>query len=116
MPFVVAPYVAGDARGSHTMPLMPVPINTPVTGPYAHPIVACVAYSLNSKGKLSERVDMFANPVWDAVRLKAQTKAFYIREQGFVGASMLPTDELEYSDFRKSLQELLGRFQVAKRK
>lgn len=112
MPFVVAPYVAGDARGSHTMPLMPVAINMPVTGPYCLPIVACVAYSVNKEGKLSEGVDMFGNPVWDHVRLKAQQKAEAIRQQGFVGAAMLPMQELEYSAFRKSLDELEQRFTV----
>ncbi|MCI0526247.1 MAG: fructose-1,6-bisphosphatase, partial [Nitrospira sp.] len=30
-PFAKAHYVGGDARGSHVMPLMPVPVNTPVT-------------------------------------------------------------------------------------
>ena len=34
-PFAKAHFVGGDARGSHVMPLMPVPINTPVTGMYA---------------------------------------------------------------------------------
>jgi len=112
-PFVVAPYVAGGARGSHTMPLMPVPINTPVTGPYCLPLVAGVAYSVNREGKLSEGADVFGNPVWDAVRLKAQQKGEWMRQQGFVGAAMLPMTELEYSAFRKSLAELEGRFQTA---
>ncbi len=112
MPFVVAPYVAGDARGSHTMPLMPVAINTPVTGPYCLPIIACMAYSVNKEGKLSEGVDIFGNPAWDSVRLKAQQKAEWIRQQGFVGAAMLPMQELEYSAFRKSLDELERRFTI----
>ncbi|HPD06440.1 MAG TPA: fructose 1,6-bisphosphatase [Candidatus Bipolaricaulis sp.] len=109
-PFVVAPYVAGGARGSHTMPLMPVAINTPVTGPYCLPLVACVAYSVNHEGKLSPGVDVFGNPVWDHVRLKAQEKGEWMRQQGFVGAAMLPMTELEYSAFRRSLAELEGRF------
>lgn len=112
MPYVVAPYVAGDARGSHTMPLMPVAINTPVSGPYCLPIVACVAYSVNKEGRLAERMDMFGNPVWDHVRLMAQQKGIAIRQQGFVGAAMLPIQELEYSAFRHSLAELEKRFVV----
>lgn len=112
-PFVVAPYVAGGARGSHTMPLMPVAINTPVTGPYCLPLVACVAYSVNREGKLSEGADVFGNTVWDSVRLKAQQKGEWMRQQGFVGAAMLPMTELEYSAFRKSLSELEGRFQTS---
>jgi fructose 1,6-bisphosphate aldolase/phosphatase len=112
-PFVVAPYVAGGARGSHTMPLMPVPINTPVTGPYCLPLVACVAYSVNRDGVLSEGADVFGNPVWDNVRLKAQQKGEWMRQQGFVGAAMLPMTELEYSAFRTSLSELEARFQTS---
>ena len=111
-PFVVAPYVAGGARGSHTMPLMPVAINTPVTGPYCLPLVACVAYSVNGDGVLSEGVDVFGNPVWDNVRMNAQQKGEWMRRQGFVGAAMLPMTELEYSAFRKSLADLEGRFRT----
>ncbi len=114
MPWVNVPYVAGDARGSHTMPIMPVPINTPVTGPYAQPIVAAVAYSVNKEGKLSERVDVFANPVWDLARRNAQQKADWIRRQGFFGAAMLPMQELEYSAFRTALEGLEERFTIRK--
>jgi fructose 1,6-bisphosphate aldolase/phosphatase len=109
-PYVVAHYVAGDARGSHHLPLMPVPINTAVAGPYCVPIVACVAYSVTSEGKLSERVDIFGNVVWDATRLKAQRKAAELRQQGFVGPAMLPVQELEYSAFRDSLAALENEF------
>ncbi|HXF86193.1 MAG TPA: fructose 1,6-bisphosphatase [Anaerolineales bacterium] len=109
-PFVVVPYVAGDARGSHTMPLMPAPINTPVTGPYCLPLVSCMAYSVTKEGKLSEGVDIFGNPVWDYARMKAQQKGEWMRQQGFVGAAMLPMQELEYSAFRKSLEKLEERF------
>ncbi|MEW6717899.1 MAG: fructose 1,6-bisphosphatase [Chloroflexota bacterium] len=111
-PYIVAPFVAGDARGSHHMPLMPVPINTAVTSPYCIPLVACLAYSVNKDGELSECVDMFDNPAWDATRLKAQRKAEDIRQQGFVGAAMLPMTELEYSAFRITLGELEARFTV----
>jgi len=109
-PYVVAPYVAGDARGSHHMPLMPVAINTPVTGPYCLPLVACMAYSVNKDGKLSPGVDMFGNPAWEHVRLKAQQKGEWMRQQGFVGAAMLPMQELEYSAFRTALEALEARF------
>lgn len=111
-PYIVAHFVAGDARGSHHMPLMPVAINTPVAGPYCLPLVACMAYSVTSEGKLSEGVDVFGESVWDATRLKAQRKAEDIRQQGFVGPAMLPIQELEYSAFRKSLADLEAKFQV----
>ena len=112
MPYTTAHYVAGDARGSHHMPLMPVAINTPVTGPYCLPLVACMAYSVNRRGKLSEGVDVFGNVAWDHTRLKAQQKADELRRQGFVGPAMLPIEEMEYSAFRTSLAELEARFEA----
>ncbi len=111
-PYVTAHYIAGGARGSHHMPLMPVAVNTAVAGPYCLPIVACAAYSVTREGALSERVDLFGNPAWDHTRLKAQRKAEDIRQQGFVGLAMLPIQELEYSDFRHSLAELGDRFRI----
>jgi fructose 1,6-bisphosphate aldolase/phosphatase len=111
-PYFVAHYVAGDARGSHHMPLMPVAINTPVTGAYCLPLVACMAYSVTAEGKLSEGVDVFGNVAWDATRLKAQQKAAEMRQQGFVGPAMLPIQELEYSAFRHSLAGLEEEFQM----
>ncbi len=111
-PYVTAHLVAGDARGSHHMPLMPVAINTPVTGPYCLPLVACMVYSVTKDGRLSESVDVFGNVVWDATRLKAQRRGEEMRQQGFVGAAMLPTEELEYSAFRESLAELEAEFSV----
>ena len=111
-PYLVAHYVAGDARGSHHMPIMPVAINTPVTGAYCLPLVACMAYSANADGRLSEGVDVFGNVAWDATRLKAQQKAAEMRLQGFVGPAMLPIQELEYSDFRHSLADLEEAFQL----
>ncbi len=110
-PYTTVPYVAGDARGSHHMPFMPVPINETVAGPYCLPLVACVAYSVNAEGRLSERVDVFGNTAWDEARRKAQRKADEIRRQGFFGAAMLPTQELEYSSFRDTLERLEGRFE-----
>jgi fructose 1,6-bisphosphate aldolase/phosphatase len=111
-PYMTAHFVAGDARGSHHMPLMPVAINTAVTGPYCVPLVSCMAYSVTKEGKLSKGVDMFGNPVWDATRLKAQRRAEDIRQQGFVGPAMLPMSELEYSAFRDALGEIERKFVV----
>lgn len=111
-PYMTAHFVAGDARGSHHMPLMPVAINTPVVGPYCLPLVACMAYSVTRQGKLSAGVDVFGNVVWDATRLKAQRKAEEMRQQGFVGPAMLPIQELEYSAFRDSLASLEAEFQL----
>ena len=48
-PFAKAHLVGGDARGSHVMPLMPVPLNTPVTGMYCLPIVSCTGFRSTKK-------------------------------------------------------------------
>ena len=110
-PFAKAHYVGGDARGSHVMPLMPVALNTAVTGMYCLPLVSCVGFSLNGVGRFSETyVDFFDNPAWDAVRLRAQEKGMYMRDQGWSGAAMLPYTELEYGGFRDTVEGLLKRF------
>ncbi len=110
-PFAKAHYVGGDARGSHVMPLMPVPINTPVTGLYCLPIVSCIGFSLDAAGRFSSSyVDFFDNPAWDYVRTKAQEKALAMRDQGWSGAAMLPYTELEYGGFRDTVTGLLNQF------
>ncbi len=112
-PFAKAHFVGGDARGSHVMPLMPVPINTAVSGLYCLPIVACVGFSLDKEGRFSEaHKDFFDNLAWDEVRLRAQSKAIEMRAQGWSGAAMLPYSELEYSGFRETVGGLLERFEL----
>lgn len=116
-PFAKIPYVGGDARGSHNMPLMPVPINTPVTGIYCLPIVSCLGFSLSKTGTFSDYyTDFFDNPAWDWVRLKAQEKAIELRSQGWYGNAMLPYQELEYSGFKDTMNALLKKFKIIKRK
>ncbi len=117
MPFTKAHYVGGDSRGSHTMPLMPVPINTAVTGFYCLPIISALGFSMNKKGQFAEfYVDFFDNPAWDAIRLKAQEKALEMRSQGWSGPAMLPYTELEYSGFRDVVESLEKQFKVKKAK
>ena len=112
-PYTIAHYVGGDARGSHNMPIMPVAINTAVTGTYCLPLVSCLGFSLDRKGTFSRyHVDFFDNPAWDFVRLKAQEKAIEMRRQGWSGAAMLPYTELEYSGFKKTVEGLLDQFEV----
>ena len=110
-PFAKAHYVGGDARGSHVMPLMPVPLNTPVTGMYCLPLVSCVGFSLDREGHFSDSyIDFFDNVAWDETRRLAQRKAIEIRSQGWSGAAMLPYSELEYSGFRDTVTDLIDRF------
>jgi fructose 1,6-bisphosphate aldolase/phosphatase len=114
-PFAKAHYVGGDARGSHVMPLMPVPIGTAVTGMYCLPLVSCLGFSMDREGRFSdEYVDFFANPAWDEVRRRAQEKAIEMRSQGWSGAAMLPYSELEYGGFRDTVTGLLKRFELRK--
>jgi len=114
-PFAKAHYVGGDARGSHVMPLMPVPIGTAVTGMYCLPLVSCLGFSMDRDGRFSdEYVDFFANPAWDEVRRRAQEKAIEMRSQGWSGAAMLPYSELEYGGFRDTVTGLLEHFKLRK--
>lgn len=106
-PFMLGHFVTGDARGSHVMPIMPVAINTAVTGPYCLPLVACVAFSMDADGKFSEEyVDMFGNVAWDATRLKIQQKAEEWRRQGFIGPTMASHAELSYTGMVEALEKL----------
>ena len=110
-PFTKAHYIGGDARGSHVMPLMPVAINTAVTGMYCLPLVSCIGFSLNKDGMFADSfADFFDNPAWDYVRNLAQEKGIAMRSQGWSGAAMLPYGELEYSGFRTSIGNLVDRF------
>jgi fructose 1,6-bisphosphate aldolase/phosphatase len=114
-PFAQAHFVGGDTRGSHVMPLLPVPLNTPVTGMHCLPVVSCVGFSLDREGRFSDScIDFFDNPAWDQVRLRGQEKGIEMRSQGWSGAAMLPYSELEYGGFRETVTGLLGRFELRK--
>ena len=112
-PYAKAHYIGGDARGSHVMPLMPVPINTAVTGMYCLPLVSCIGFSLNKDGMFTDSfADFFDNVAWDYVRNLAQEKGIAMRSQGWSGAAMLPYGELEYSGFRTSIGNLVDNFAI----
>ena len=112
-PFLLGHFVTGDARGSHVMPLMPVAMNTPVTGPFCLPIVTCLAFSMDEGGMFSEEyVDIFGNAVWDATRLKVQAKAEEWRRGGFIGPTMASHAELSYTGIVETLAELEKEFVV----
>ena len=112
-PFTKAHYISGDARGSHNMPLMPVAINTAVTGMYCIPIISSLGFSITKDGHFSKSyVDFFDNPTWDLVRLRAQEKAIEMRSQGWSGPAMLPYTKLEYIGFRVTVESLLAQFEV----
>jgi fructose 1,6-bisphosphate aldolase/phosphatase len=110
-PYAIGPYVAGAMRGSHQMPLMPVPLNSGISYFDGPPVVSCAAFAMH-KGKLTEPVDAFAHPFWDTIRDKVSNKAVGMRRQGFFGAAMLPMSELEYTGIMETLKILDERFTV----
>lgn len=110
-PFAIAPFVAGGMRGSHTLPLMPVALESGISYFDGPPIISCAAFCVHD-GRLTEPQDVFAHPFWDSVRKRAAKKAIDIRRQGFFGAAMLPMSELEYTGVSRILDDLDGRFRV----
>ncbi len=110
-PFALAPFVAGDTRGSHNLPLMPVPINTPASTFFCVPMVSGLAFSVH-EGRFTEPTDLFADPFWTAVREHAARKAVEMRKQGFFGPAMLPMSELEYGGIVARLEALEKEFMV----
>lgn len=110
-PFHIGHFVAGGMRGSHNMPLMPVTLNTPTSYFDGPPLVSCAAFAMHG-GKLTEPMDAFAHPFWDAVRGRVSEKAMEMRRQGFFGAAMLPMSELEYTGVVEKLKALDTRFRI----
>lgn len=118
---IVEPYatvnqiISGDARGSHNMPQLPVPINTPVTGPYCHPLISAIGFSMNDQGKFAGRyVDFFASSAWDYARQVSQRRAVEIRRQGFIGIAMAQQAEIAYTGLVDTWKKLDEEFELRK--
>ena len=94
-------YVAGNTRGSHNMPLMPVKLNSAATINFCIPIVEALVFSMHN-GKLTGPFDGFSTPDWDYIRENATKKAIAIRSQGFIHPATLVPDELEYAEGYKA--------------
>lgn len=112
-PYRIGHLVAGGMRGSHTGPLMPVHLNSPISFFDGPPIVSCAAFCVH-KGKFTEPADAFDHPYWDFVREKVAQKASDIRDQGFSGPAMVPYSELEYGGIVEKLKVLDKKFVVRK--
>jgi fructose 1,6-bisphosphate aldolase/phosphatase len=110
-PYAIAPYVNGYMRGSHVGPLMPVKTGTGISYFDGPPIITALGFCVH-EGKLTEPVDLFEHPYWDAVRLRAADKATEIRRQGFSGPAMVSYSELEYGGIVKILARLDDRFSI----
>jgi len=89
-------YVAGNTRGSHHMPLMPVKLNSAASLNYSIPIVSCMLFSMHN-GKLTGPHDGFGTEDWDLQRMRASKRAMIIRNQGFIHPATLILEELEYN-------------------
>ena len=103
--FAVGPFVGGDTRGSHNLPLMPVPMNTTASTFFCVPMVSALGFSMH-EGRFTGPVDLFADPFWSRVRERIVEKAIEMRRQGFFEPAMLPMSELEYGGIVSRLSRL----------
>jgi fructose 1,6-bisphosphate aldolase/phosphatase len=99
-------YVAGNTRGSHNMPLMPVKINSAATINFCIPIVEALVFSMHN-GKLTGPFDGFSTPDWDYIREIATKKALAMRSQGFIHPATLVPSELEYAEGYNAIMDVL---------
>jgi len=99
-------FVAGNTRGSHNMPLMPVKLNSAATINFCIPIVEALVFSMHN-GKLTGPFDGFSTPDWDYIREIATKKAMSIRSQGFIHPATLVPSELEYAEGYRARMDVL---------
>ena len=97
-------YVAGNTRGSHNMPLMPVKLNTAASINFCIPIVSSLVFSMHD-GKFTGPFDGFSTPDWDYIRNIAVRKAMAMRSQGFIHPATLVPSELEYAEGYKAIMD-----------
>ncbi|MFB5627154.1 MAG: fructose-1,6-bisphosphate aldolase/phosphatase [Nitrosarchaeum sp.] len=99
-------YVAGNTRGSHNMPLMPVKLNSPASINFCIPIVQALVFSMHD-GKFTGPFDGFSTPDWDYIREIATKKALAMRSQGFIHPATLVPSELEYAEGYRTRMDIL---------
>lgn len=103
-------YVAGNTRGSHHMPLMPVKLNSAASLNYSIPVVSCLLFSMHN-GKLTGPHDGFGTADWDLQRMWASERAMIMRNQGFIHPATLVPDELEYNKgYEARMAKLASKF------
>ena len=113
IPFQIAHFLEGNGMGSHVLSLMPMPLNSSVSGMMCQPIVQCYVASVDAQGRFVHTVtDYFGGLEWDSVRQKALLKSQLLREQGSFGIAMTSQAELAYTGRDKVLSQLKERFQV----
>lgn len=110
-PFANPHLVSGWMRGSHTGPLMPVPVAqsnpTRFDGP---PRVVALGFQL-CEGKLIGPQDFFSDPSYDKARETANEIANYLRRLGPFEPHRLHLDEMEYTTMPEVSKRLKDRFQ-----
>lgn len=105
-------FVAGNTRGSHHMPLMPVKLNSAASLNYSLPIVSCLVFSMHG-GKFTGPLDGFGTSDWDLQRWMAAERAMIIRNQGFIHPATLVPEELEYNKgYEARMSKLQGKFKL----
>jgi fructose 1,6-bisphosphate aldolase/phosphatase len=103
-------YVAGNTRGSHHMPLMPVKLNSAASLNYSIPIVSCLLFSMHN-GKLTGPHDGFGTSDWELQRMRASERAMIMRNQGFIHPATLIPEELEYNKgYEARMKKLESKF------
>lgn len=110
-PFAFPHTVAGGMRGSHHMPLLPVPL------PQAHPArfdgpprVVALGYQLKD-GHLNGPRDMFDDPSFDGARRAAGEITEYLRRHGPFEPHRLSLDEMEYTTMPQVAEKLQKRWE-----
>ncbi|MDA7940855.1 MAG: fructose-1,6-bisphosphatase [Nitrosopumilus sp.] len=99
-------YVAGNTRGSHNMPLMPVRLNSAASINFCIPIVCSLVFSMHG-GRFTGPFDGFSTPDWDRPRRIAAERAAAMRSQGFIHPATLVPSELEYAEGYRARMEVL---------
>ncbi len=114
-PWSCAHLVAGDNRGSHNVPVMPVKLFSSISFFDGPAIVQAAGFCVHD-GKLTEYIDLFDHPFWDHIRTKASRKLEDIREQGFFGPAMVGMNELEYTGLVDKINTLNKKFIIREKK
>ena len=103
-------FVAGNTRGSHHMPLMPVRLNSAASLNYSIPIVSCLLFSMHN-GRLTGPHDGFGTDDWELQRMRAAERSMIMRIQGFIHPATLIPEELEYNKgYQARMDKLQGKF------
>lgn len=113
-PLARTPAVAGDCRGSHLLPVFPMPLNEQ-TSFWSGPIMSIVTVSLNLEtGRIGAISDQLARGTpWDQYRLDAAERMRWFRDaHGYKFPGVLPVSEIEYQPgYNERMARLAEAFQ-----